>query len=72
MTIHPFYPPGVELVGYVANDWSMEAIFGVFGGALCMLYAATRALSKYVNPRLASRDQVLAVWFVLCAYQEPV
>lgn len=64
---HPFYPLGVELVGYVANDWDMSAIFGVFGGALLTLYAGTRAITNKLNADLPVRDQVLVVWFVLCS-----
>ncbi|KAF2102199.1 emopamil binding protein [Rhizodiscina lignyota] len=65
---HPFYPLGTSLTGYIANDWSMSAIFGVFGGCLVTLFTLTRQLNQSLNPHLSRRDQALLIWFVLSGF----
>lgn len=62
---HPFYPLGIALTNYVEQELSMATIFTGFGAALLSLFAATRAYAKTNNPQLSTRDQALAVWFVL-------
>jgi cholestenol Delta-isomerase len=62
---HPFYPLGLDLVGYVEKDLSVTAIFTGFTATVLSLLAATRAYTHSINPKLSGRDQALAVWFVL-------
>ncbi|KAH0536602.1 hypothetical protein FGG08_006535 [Glutinoglossum americanum] len=62
---HPYYPQDSTLKGYVDNDWEVGAIFSIFGASIMATIAATRALTKSMNPKLGKKDQALAVWFVV-------
>lgn len=62
---HPFYPPELNLVGYVANEWSMLKLLTVFFGS-CGIYLATVfVLARSFNPKLNGKDLSCVVWFVL-------
>ncbi|KAI9776806.1 MAG: hypothetical protein M1839_009357 [Geoglossum umbratile] len=62
---HPYYPQDSNLVGYVANDWAVGPIFGVFGASIVAVVAGTRMVTKAVTPGLQRRDQLLVIWFML-------
>ncbi|KAF1816690.1 Emopamil-binding protein [Eremomyces bilateralis CBS 781.70] len=63
--VHPYFPVESVLLGYVANDWTVKDIFGVFFGAILAVAVTTRVVSHYINPKLSVRDQWLVVWFIL-------
>lgn len=63
--VHPFYPKGLTLVGYVPKELSVLTIFGTFAACLLSIFAATRAYAKRNNPNLNPRDRNIAIWFAL-------
>ncbi|KAF3766738.1 hypothetical protein M406DRAFT_29095, partial [Cryphonectria parasitica EP155] len=66
--LHPYYPPGVVIQGYVANTLSTPAILMYF----CSLCAAALSPAFFlINRRrsgLPSSELATALWFVLCGY----
>ena len=69
--IHPFYPLEANIVGYLANQWSVTKLLGIFAGGLLVILSATLALVRSHNPDLPSRDKATILWFVLSTYAEP-
>lgn len=65
---HPFYPLGTEVVGYLANDWSVPSLLGLFAGGWAVILAVTLALVKRRNPQLPGWEKATILWFVLCKY----
>ena len=64
---HPFYPIETELVGYLANDWSVTTLLGVFAAGWAVILTITNALIKRHNPSLPAGEKAAIMWFVLCA-----
>ena len=65
---HPFYPIETELVGYLANDWSVPTLLGVFAAGWVVILSLTMALVKRHNPGLPVGERATIMWFVLCTY----
>ena len=63
--IHPFYPLEANIVGYLANRWSVSTLLGIFAGGWVVILSATLALVRSHNPHLPSRDKATILWFVL-------
>ncbi len=62
---HPFYPIGVEIVGYLANRWSVPALLGIFLGGWLVILALTWASVSWFLPRLRQADKLIILWFIL-------
>ncbi|KAK4997849.1 hypothetical protein LTR66_002809 [Elasticomyces elasticus] len=62
---HPYYPLGVEIVDYAANEWSVPVLLGVFFGGLAVLFYATYLVVKRVHPQMRGSEMVTIMWFVL-------
>ncbi|MCJ1326975.1 hypothetical protein MMC10_003641 [Thelotrema lepadinum] len=63
---HPFYPPEINLAGYLANDWDVPTLIVLFFGGWAVISAATIYGVRAYNPRLSGWDQATLMWFVLC------
>ena len=63
---HPFYPPEINLVGYLANDWNVPTLVGLFFGGWAVLTVAIIYGARAYNPRLSGWDQAALMWFALC------
>ncbi|KAK4900755.1 hypothetical protein LTR28_001384, partial [Elasticomyces elasticus] len=55
---HPYYPLGVEIVDYAANEWSVPVLLGVFFGGLAVLFYATYLVVKRVHPQMRGSEMV--------------
>ncbi|KAJ2832977.1 hypothetical protein GGI24_001016 [Coemansia furcata] len=67
---HPYFPQSLELDGYTPPTQSPLALVSVMGSALGAILACTYALfaSRRIRGRALKRsDQLVAIWFVLCA-----
>ena len=62
---HPFYPPDINLVGYLANDWDVPTLIALFFGGWTILTFGTIYGARTYNPRLGGWDQAALMWFVL-------
>jgi len=64
--IHPYYPLDVEIVGYLANQWPVPTLLGVFFGGLGVIFYSTHVLVKRQNPHMPKGELLTVMWFVLC------
>ncbi|MCJ1360199.1 MAG: hypothetical protein MMC33_010202 [Icmadophila ericetorum] len=62
---HPFYPLEVEIVGYLANDWSVPALLGLFAAGWAVILAVTLSVVKRFNPQVPSWERAVIMWFIL-------
>ncbi|KAF2143318.1 uncharacterized protein K452DRAFT_225394 [Aplosporella prunicola CBS 121167] len=63
---HPYYPLEVEIVGYLANDWTVPHLLGAFATGCAVIFAATYLVTKRVRPALPTSELLTIMWFVLC------
>jgi cholestenol Delta-isomerase len=62
---HPFYPLEVEIVGYLANQWSVPTLLGIFLGGWLVILGLTWASVSWFSPRLRGTDKLIILWFIL-------
>lgn len=62
---HPYYPIEAQVVGYLANEWSMISLVSVFLGGWGALLLLTLGVVSYVSPKLPKLDKTAVLWFVL-------
>lgn len=63
---HPFYPVGVEIVNFIANDKTVLQLLASFATGCAVILSATWLLTSAVAPRLRTMDKIIVLWFCLC------
>lgn len=63
---HPFYPLGANIPGYIANEWSVPALLGIFFAGCAVELGITLALVNRFKPTLRNGDKAALLWFVVC------
>ena len=63
---HPYYPLGIEIVGYLANEWSTLHLLLTFFSGCAVIFTVTTLLVKKVRPNLPQSELLTLLWFVLC------
>ena len=63
---HPFYPLGIALPGYIANEMSTIQILGIFAATCVSVLLPTLVAINRKRPDLPKRELWAALWFVLC------
>ena len=63
---HPFYPLEANIVGYLANEWSVPKLLGVFFAGCGVELAITLMIINRFNPTLKNSDKAALMWFVIC------
>lgn len=63
---NPFYPLNTEVVGYLANEWPVPTLLGIFAAGWVVILGATNLMVKRHNPTLAGTEKAAILWFVLC------
>lgn len=63
--LHPFYPVGVEIANFVANDKTVAQLLAVFAAGCAVILGATWLLAGNLAPRLRTMDKVIVLWFCL-------
>lgn len=66
---HPFYPIEANIVGYLANKWSVLTLLTSFAGGWAVILGSTWALVRRHNPNLPGRDKATILWFVLSKWK---
>jgi cholestenol Delta-isomerase len=62
---HPYFPVGVNIPDYVANEMTTVEIMSMFAvGCVAILLIAYSA-SRKIRPNLANIDLATTLWFVL-------
>lgn len=62
------FPVEAEIVGYLANSWSVPALLGLFAAGWVVILGTTNLLVKRHNPTLSSGDKAAILWFVLSEF----
>ncbi|MCJ1344278.1 hypothetical protein MMC31_002481 [Peltigera leucophlebia] len=62
---HPFYPLEANIVGYLANEFSVLQLLGLFAAGCALILGFTLVLIRAHNPRLPSSEKATILWFVL-------
>lgn len=62
---HPYYPVEAEIVGYLANTYTVPFLLATFAGICAVLFLVTGIVAKKINPRLSNVDVLTVMWFVL-------
>ena len=70
--LHPFYPLEAKIVGYLANQWSVPTLLGIFAAGWVVILGTTLALVRRHNPTLPSTDKATILWFVLSKSNESI
>ena len=65
---HPYYPLGLKVVGYEANQWHSITLISFFASACATIFLATYLVVTKVRPKLTKSDLWTILWFVLCKY----
>ncbi|KAL8761902.1 MAG: hypothetical protein Q9184_002006 [Pyrenodesmia sp. 2 TL-2023] len=63
--LHGHFPVEAEIVGYLANTYSVPALLGLFAAGWIIVLGATNLLIRHHNPSLGSGDKAALLWFVL-------
>ncbi|QSS60244.1 EBP domain-containing protein [Histoplasma capsulatum] len=62
---HPYYPIDAELIGYLANEWSVPFLISIFAGGWAFILGSTLVVLSFVTPKLGKADRVAILWFML-------
>lgn len=68
ITDHPYYPLEVEIASYLANEWSVPLLLGIFFAACACIFFGTRLVVDKVHPNLPTTEKAAIWWFILCMY----
>ena len=72
ITDHPYYPLEVEIASYLANEWSVPVLLGIFAATCAAIFVGTRLVVNKVHPNLPSTEKAAIWWFILCRYSRAV
>lgn len=65
------FPVEAEIVGYLANTWSVPSLLVAFAAGWVVILGTTNLLVKRHNPTLGSGDKAAILWFVLSTSENP-
>ena len=68
MAEHPYYPPEIQLLGYVANEYSVPQLLAGFFSTWSAILAVSFLVAKRYNPGLSTGDTICVLWFVLSEF----
>ena len=66
ITDHPYFPLEVEIASYLANEWSVPTLLGIFAALCATVVFGTKAIVSRVHPNLPSTERAAIWWLVLC------
>ncbi|KAI8634538.1 3-beta-hydroxysteroid-Delta(8),Delta(7)-isomerase [Xylariaceae sp. FL1651] len=66
--LHPYYPLGVAIPGFVAKALSTQEILGIFIATCLGILVPTWIYIRQTRRDLPSGDVLTALWFVLCGF----
>ncbi|KAI6780231.1 3-beta-hydroxysteroid-Delta(8) [Emericellopsis cladophorae] len=65
---HPYFPLGVPLPAYIANEFNGPQLVGVFAAGASVILGAAFLIINRVRPTLRKTEIFTALWFVLCGF----
>lgn len=63
---HPYYPLGVEVVGYLDNKWGTLKLLTIFSIGVAAICALSYVMVKRLRPNASTGDHMTVMWFVMC------
>jgi cholestenol delta-isomerase len=66
--LHPYYPLGVAIPGYVAKVLTTQEILGIFTTTCLGILIPTWLYIRHSRHDLPSSEVLTALWFVLCGF----
>ena len=69
---HPFYPLEANNVGYLASEFSVLQLLGLFAAGCAFILGLTLVLVRAHNPRLPSSAKTTILGFVLVKFSNTV
>jgi cholestenol delta-isomerase len=63
---HPYFPLGVQITGYLANEFSVPVLLTYFGAGCAAIFALSHVVVKRVRPGLPISEILTIFWFALC------
>lgn len=63
--LHPFYPLGVEIVNYLANDKDVIQLLTSFAIGCTVILSMTWLVASTFGPQLKRTDKLVVLWFML-------
>src|SRR4051812_6882061 len=63
---HPYYPLGVPIVDYAANELSVPVLLAYFGAGCAAIFVVGNVLVSRVRPGLPISEVLTLFWFMLC------
>jgi len=62
---HPYYPTEAQLMGYLANEWTVLTLLAFFVGTWTLILGITLAVVSRISPNLGKADKIAILWFIL-------
>ncbi|KAK3384083.1 EBDP4, emopamil-binding protein [Lasiosphaeria ovina] len=62
---HPYYPVGVEVAGYLANEWGVLTLISLFAACCAGVFSLAYLAVIKVRPSLPTSELFTLLWFVL-------
>ncbi|KAJ8121913.1 hypothetical protein ONZ43_g1756 [Nemania bipapillata] len=66
--LHPYYPLGVAIPGYVAKTLTTQEILAIFTATCLGILIPTWLYIRHIRRDLPSSEVLTALWFVLCGF----
>ncbi|OQV06014.1 hypothetical protein CLAIMM_10657 [Cladophialophora immunda] len=63
--LHPFYPAGVEIINFSANDKNVVQLLAIFGIGCAVILSAAWFTTSSFAPRLKATEKWTVLWFCL-------
>jgi cholestenol delta-isomerase len=62
---HPYYPLGVQVKDYAANEFTVPVLLAYFGTGCAAIFALSHVLVARVRPGLPISEVLTIFWFIL-------
>jgi len=66
VTDHHYYPLEVEIANYLANEWSVPVLLGIFVVVCASIVIGTVVVVDRAHPHLPKVEKAAIWWFVIC------
>jgi len=65
VTDHHYYPLEVEIANYLANEWSVPVLLGIFAAVCASIVIGTVVVVDRAHPHLPKVEKAAIWWFVI-------
>jgi hypothetical protein len=65
---HPYYPAEAQIVGYLANEWSVPTLLALFAILWALILGISLWVVSQIRPNLRKADKIAILWFILSMF----